>query len=320
MYTTPDTQNTYTTTPRKSSSMRKWTKKFFTGMAILIGFFILTAVIIAAFFEKQVGEKLISEINKQLKSELSVNSFDLSLLSYFPDASATLHGVFLDDALDGALLETEKMSFNFSLFSLFGDIIKVHSIVIEDGALMIRTDKKGRTNYNIIKASKVETLPEDEGVGISISMEEAALRDVEFIYIDERVNQEVKMKIREAVISGEFSSERFALSSFAKMKSEFIEIDGERIFVNKDLVYDATVDVDMAQGRYLLQDVDLGVESNMFKITGTVLSKKKDLDLDLRITSEECSLGTMFELLPEEQLAYFSDFESTGTFLFDAIV
>ncbi|MFT6709173.1 MAG: hypothetical protein ACJATF_004037 [Flavobacteriales bacterium] len=280
----------------------------------------MTAVIIAAFFEKQVGEKLITEINKQLKSELTVTSFDLSLLSSFPNASARLHGVFLDDALDGALIEAEQMSFNFGLLSLFESTIQVHSIVIEDGALFIRTDRKGKKNYDIIKGSNVETLPEDEGQGLAISMKEAQLKRVEFIYVDERLKQEIKMKIQDAVISGEFSADRFALTSFAKMKSEFIELNGQRTFVNKDLVYDATIDVDMAKGKYLLQDVDLGVESNMFKVTGTVLSEKKDMDLDLRVTSEECSLGTMFELLPEEYLAYFSDFESTGTFLVDAIV
>ncbi|MFK7807211.1 MAG: AsmA-like C-terminal region-containing protein [Saprospiraceae bacterium] len=301
--------------------MSKWIKKLFFWLAAIIGLFVLTAVIIAAFFEKQVGKKLISEINKQLETELTVESFDLSLLSSFPDASATLYDVKLDDNMDGALIEAKEMSFNFGLLSLFGEMIKVHSIVIEDGALFIQIDRKGNTNYDIIKSSKVETLPEDSGVvGLAISMEEAQLKDVEFIYIDERVKQEMKMLVRDAIISGEFSSDRFALTSFAKMKSKFIELDGERIFVNKDLVYDATVDVDMAKGRYLIQDVDLGVESNMFKVTGTILQNKKDTDLDLRITSEECSLGTMLELLPEEQLEYFKDFESTGTFLFDAII
>jgi len=321
MQTTPETQTTYTNPPpRKPSSMRRWIKKLFVAMAITIGLLALTAVIIAAFFEKQVGEKLITEINKQLKSELTVSSFDLSLLSSFPNASATLHGVFLDDALDGALIEAEEMSFNFELLSLFGSMIQVHSIVIEDGALFIKTDRKGNKNYDIIKGSKVETLPEDESQGLAISMEEAQLIRVEVIYVDEQLKQEVKMNIQDAVISGEFSADRFALTSFAKMKSEFIELDGKRTFVNKDLVYDATVDVDMAKGKYLLQDVDLGVESNVFKVTGTILNKKKVMDLDLRVTSEECSLGTMFELLPEEHLAYFSDFESTGTFLVDAIV
>ncbi|MFT6706993.1 MAG: ABC-type thiamine/hydroxymethylpyrimidine transport system permease subunit, partial [Flavobacteriales bacterium] len=88
MHTTTETEITYSTIPpRKSSSMSRWVKKIFIGTVITIGLFVLTAVIIAAFFEKQVGEKLITEINKQLKSELTVTSFDLSLLSSFPNAS-----------------------------------------------------------------------------------------------------------------------------------------------------------------------------------------------------------------------------------------
>jgi AsmA-like C-terminal region/AsmA family len=321
MHTTTEMQNTHTsTTQRNPPSMIKWIKKFFLGLLAIIVFVILTAVIIAAFFEKEVGERLITEINKQLKSELRISSFDLSLLSAFPDASAIMYDVVLDDAMDGALIEANKMSFKFELFSLFGSAIKVHSIVIEDGALFIRTDKKGKPNYDVIKTPEVRKLPEDSKSSLALSLEEAQLKDVELTYIDERVKQEIKLNLRDAVLSGEFSSERFALTSFANMKTEFIEIDGQRMFIDKDMVYDATIDVDMKKGRYQLLDVALGVESNMFKVAGTVISAAKDLELDLRVTSEECSLATMFELLLEQQRAYFSDFESTGTFLFDAII
>ncbi len=319
MPTTHMFQNAAPQTKTKVSTSRKWTKRLFYWLFGAIGLLLLTAVVIAAFFEKQIGERLITEINKGLKSELSVEDFDLSLLSGFPDASANLQNVVLKDHVGGTLLETNKLSFEFGLFSLFGSNIKVHTVSIEDGALFIKINKKGIANYDIIKKSTNTSKDDgDKEEGIAISIEEAKLENVEVIYIDKRVKQTVKLQVREAVASGKFSSSRFALNSFATMKSNFVEIKGQRSMVGKDMMYDAKIDVDMDKGIYTFDDVDFGVESNVFKINGQIATKKKDTDFDLIVTSEECNLQTMLGLMPDEYLDYFSDFKSKGTFLFDA--
>ncbi|MFT6322255.1 MAG: hypothetical protein ACJAT4_003190, partial [Granulosicoccus sp.] len=123
-------------------SMNKYLKKFlvWSGLFVLMTMFLL--ILIASVFEDQISERLVTEVNKQLKTELRVGEFNLSLISGFPDASANLHDVELDDALSGMLLEAQNLSFHFGLFSLFGSNIKVHSIVIEDGSLYIKKDKK----------------------------------------------------------------------------------------------------------------------------------------------------------------------------------
>ena len=166
--------------------MERFLKKSGLFLIISIGIIVLGAVIIAAFFEKQIGERLLTEINKQLDSELTVGEFELSLLSGFPNASANLRNVIIDDSFDGTLLEANNLSFRFGLFSLFGNDMKVHSVVIEDGALFVRINKRGLANYNIIKKDPVAVhSDETKSKELSLSLEEAKLNDVEIIYIDE---------------------------------------------------------------------------------------------------------------------------------------
>ena len=97
----------------KSSLLKRFLKKSGLFLIISIGIIVLGAVIIAAFFEKQIGERLLTEINKQLDSELTVGEFELSLLSGFPNASANLRNVIIDDSFDGTLLEANNLSFRF---------------------------------------------------------------------------------------------------------------------------------------------------------------------------------------------------------------
>ena len=299
--------------------MKRFLKKFLLFSIVALALLIGIAAIIAGFFEQQIGRKLITEINRQLDTELAVGDFELSLLSGFPNASANLHTVTLDDNRKGTLMEANNLSFRFGLFSLFGSNIKVHSVVIEDGALFVHIDKKGRANYDILKKGAEETEAEDTGSELSISLNEAELRDVEVIYVDDRAQQEIKLLVKDALASGEFSSEEFSLTSFANLKSEFIELSDGRYLAGKNLDYDANIKVNLATGVYELENVDVGIEQNRFKVDGTVVTTEtQGTHYDLNLVSKESSLKTMIGLLPESYRDYLKDFKSSGKFMVTA--
>jgi len=296
--------------------MSRLLKKLAIFLIIVLALFIGTAVVVAVFFEQQIGRKLITEINRQLDAELAVGDFDLSLLSGFPDASANLRTVTLDDNRKGTLMEANNLSFRFGMFSLFGNNIKVHSVVIEDGALFIHINKRGLANYDILKPSESEEGGEESE--LSISLTEAELRDVELIYVDDRAKQEIKLNVKNAVASGKFSSNEFSLASFANLQSEFIELPDGRYLAGKSLDYDANIKVNLKEGIYTFEDVDFGIESNRFNVDGTVTSKSKGTHFDLKLISKESSLGTMIGLLPEQYRDYLKDFKSSGKFIVTA--
>jgi len=300
--------------------MNKYVKKGLIGTGIFVGVIILLLVIIAAFFEGQISKRLVKEINKQLKTELKVEEFELSLLSGFPKASANLRNVQLDDALQGTLIEAEKLSFRFGLFSLFGSDIKVHSIIVEDGSLYVKRDKRGKVNYNIFKESSSSSSDEEEGSSLSLSLDEARLNRVEVIYVDQITDEHARFHLNKAVASGNFSNEKFSLMSFADITSHFYKSGDEKILVDEDIIYDAKIAVDFENGKYGFEDVSVGVSSNVFNIDGTIETVKNGTKYDLKINGKEGSLASVFALLPPKQQAYFSDFDSKGTFYFKSTI
>ena len=300
--------------------MKKTIKRLFLGLLIIVGLILISSVVIAAFFEDQISARLLTEINKQLDTELTVEDFELSLLSGFPQASANLKNVVLKDKMNGRLLEAENLSFRFGLLSLFGSSIKVNSVVISDGALKIFTNRKGRRNYDVMKkqtgVQKASAKPKD----FALSLEKAKLENVELIYIDDRTKQEMKVQLKEAFFSGNFSNNDFSLDSDAKLVSEFIEIDGVRYLIGKALNYGANIDVNLKDGIYTFKDVELMIESNTFNVDGTITTKKDYTNYDLTMTNKEGNLESIFKLLPDEYLKYFSDFKTVGRFVFNTTI
>jgi AsmA-like C-terminal region/AsmA family len=299
---------------------RGFFRKLLLWLVVLLGIIFIGAVTIAAFFEEEIGEKLVTEVNKKLESELTVVNFNLSLLSNFPNASGDLQGVVLKGVKGENLLEAKRVSFRFGLMSLFGSDIHVKSVVISDGTLFLHRDRKGNVNYDILKNDDKAAKSSANKQELGISLEQAKFINVELIYDDERSRQEMELLLKNAVLSGKFSSRKFSLSSFAEIESKFIDLKDERYLVDKNLVYDAKIKVDLVNKRYEFDDVDFGVGSNIFKIDGTIRNKGKNTHYDLTFNGKEGNLESMIELLPDKYLAYFGDFKSKGTFRFSGSI
>ena len=296
--------------------MNKTVKRFGIGLLVFIIVSVIILTVIAAFFENKIGDRLLTEINKQLDTELEVGKFDLNLVSDFPTASAELHDVFLYDAMDGILLEAKTLSFQFALFSLFGDNIKVESVIARDGAMQVKIDKNGKTNFDIAKGSDEET----EASDFSLSIEQATFEDIELYYVDERADQEMVFLLNEATTSGNFSNNEFSVKSVASIQSEFIEIGGERYVVGKNLAYDAIVNVDLQEGTYEFENANLELEGNVFNVNGMVTTSGKETDFDLKISSKDSNLESVFKFIPQKYVSAMADLQSSGQFKMDTSI
>ena len=299
--------------------MPKILKRFLLIAGIVLAVLLIGAVLLAGAFEKTIGEQIVGEINKQITSNLTVGDFHLSLIRAFPSAAANLQDVILEDNAAGVLLEAKEISFRIGLFSLFGSRLKVNSVVLSDGALNVQIDARGRANYDISKPTG-EGASGEGGSETAISLKQARLRDMQLIYGDRQAQQEMLVEARDMTFSGEFSSTRFTLNTQADLFSEFVELEGTRYFVGKELGYDARMKVDLEAGHYDFEKVQVQVEDNTFNMDGYYHQEPELTDVDILLTSENSSLEAIVQLLPAQLLQSFGDLSSKGTFFFDAAV
>ncbi len=301
--------------------MKRFFKRLVIFLAIFIGILIVTWLLIASVFKEQVGRRIVTEINKQLTSELTVEDFDLSLIRSLPDVSADLKGVLLKDSRGGVLMEAENLSFRFGLLSLFGSSLKIRSVEANNGALNIQIDRRGKENYAIFKSSTEETRSvEEEEEGTTIDLEKAALQDFEIIYEDQSAGQSVLMNVENANVAGEFSAKQFSLESTADIQSSFMEMDSTRYLVGTNLSYDATILVDLEQDIYDLQEVTLNLNDNIFKADGQIELFDKGPAFDLYLNCTQGDVSSLIALLPEQFSKNLGGLTSDGNFVFKTYI
>ncbi len=285
------------------------------GLAFLILF--VASIVVAVVFEDEIGQTLVAEINKGLVDDLEVENFRLSLIKGFPYVNADLQNVILPDNRKGVLLEAQSMSFKIGLLGLLTSNLKIESVVVENGALFIQVNRKGKANYLIKKPSNQDVATSE--LNFALSLDKATLKDIELIYVDERSKQEMKLQLENASFSGKFNNDQFSLISDAKIYSNFVELDGRRYFVGKDLGYDAKMYVDLENNFYEFQEMELAVAKNIFSVFGNIEPHSSSTEFDLEITSKTGNIESVIQLLPEEY-QYLEGFASRGNFTFDATI
>ena len=169
-------------------------KRIAIWLGIALFFLFIASVVIAIVFEDEIGQELVNQINKELVSDMKVEKFRLSLIKGFPNVNADLQNIVVPDNHDGILLEAKSMSFKMGLIGLLTSNIKLKTVLIENGALFVQVNRNGKANYFINKPSKQDIVSAQ--MNFALSLDEAILKDIELIYIDERGQARNEVTIR----------------------------------------------------------------------------------------------------------------------------
>jgi uncharacterized protein involved in outer membrane biogenesis len=161
--------------------VKKFFKRLFIWLFVITGISILILIGIAAFYEKTVGNLIIAELKKSLKTELNVESARLSLIWSFPNASVSLKNVSLkgNGKSGKELIKADEISLSCGILGLFTGQYKFDRIEIKNAKLFVEIDKNGKANYDIFKTNNEK---EQESTKMDLSIKNAQFRDRNFLF------------------------------------------------------------------------------------------------------------------------------------------
>jgi uncharacterized protein involved in outer membrane biogenesis len=286
----------------------KHTKKRFFKRFLLgtLGLFVVL-IFIALIFENAIGRRVLLEINRNLTSELKAQEVSLSLIRSFPSVALDLQNVSLQGADNKPMFKAAQLRFKFNLFSLFSQNIDIEAVVIEKSALLLKVNKNGRANYDIMKPSETDSKSD-----VSFRLGKATIKDMAIAYENSSDAQIFDFTITNAAFKGAFSSKVFDLKSNANIQSHRITVGENTFLTNNEISYTTAIKVDLDKKLYQIKNFELSIEKNIFDVVGTVQKYKKTTQFDLTFEGKKGNLASLLQLLPEKQRAYWSDFQSDG--------
>jgi hypothetical protein len=287
----------------------------FIPLALLALLFSL-AVLISVFYEKEVKQMMIAQLNKHLRAEIKVNDFNLSVIRNFPFASFQMTDVLVKEAGDPSkadtLLYADRVALLFNLTGLLDNDFTIRRIVVSDGLSHIRIDKQGHPNYEIWEADTASSSSD-------IDLSKVELKNMSLTYADLQNDEDYSFVFDNLTFSGLFSEKVYAMKANGNLTVEQLKSGSVNWIKNKKAAITASLEVNTDSSSYRFNDCSIQLADIKFQLSGLVVNKD-ELDLDLAVAADEADLGSFISLLPDQYVSYFRKFESSGRFVFNAAI
>lgn len=300
---------------KKKSKLRRIIKWSLISISSILFLLIATAFIIIYFFEDDVKKFAVDQINKEINTKIEVEDIKLSLFKKFPYASLEFINVKCKEVSENEkkenLLEAKSVFLEFSVWDIFKGKYKFKKLSIENGSLNLKIDKKGKSNFDILKSSKKDPGKPKKDPGFQFN--EFILKNVHFQFIDNKGKQEYRAQVKKLTCSGAFTEKTFTLKTKATIFSEIVSINDEDFISNRNFYLNTSIEVNTTKKQCSIKHANLELENMKIQLNGS-FKYDSTAYIDMAFNGENLNIQSFLSLLPSSYKNFEKKYKSEGEF------
>jgi len=291
---------------------------FFTFSLLLLS---AGAFVIGYFYQDEVKEYVIAELNKQLNTEIIVDGkdIDFTVLQNFPYASVDFKNVKAMEAIQqknkDTLFSAGEISFQFNVLDVFKKNYRVKKIEISTVNLNLRIDENGNDNYHFWKSSR-----DTSNTSFAFSLEDIDLNNIRVSFKSQKSKQNIDFSIKNSRLSGKFSDEKYALETTADLFVTFIKTENVNYLHKKNVHAELSLTVDNSMPSYKIKNGKIKIEELLFEVFGSVINNGSEPIVNFGLKGKDMDVKSVLSLVPNKYKGKINDYESDGIFYFDALI
>ena len=318
-----DTQQTTTPPkrkPEKSPLAFRIFVRVFIFFIILFILLISAGFIIGIYYQDDVKQFVITEINKQLINQIIVEpkDIDFTVLKKFPDASIDFKKIKISEVSDkvkkDTLFQAGEISLHFNILDIFNKNYKIKKIEIDNASLKIKIDKHGKDNFHFWKSSTDTT---SANKNLSFDLEKIILKNVHFSFKDNKTKIEALGLVRNTTFSGNFSEKHYSLETASDILIHTFKVNEQSYLNNKNISAQIILDVDKEIPSYKIKEGNIKIEKLLFQIVGNVIAANNEPILNIDVRGKDMNIKSLLSLIPEKYKAKINNYQSNGEFYFN---
>ncbi|MBA3679770.1 MAG: hypothetical protein H0W73_01075 [Bacteroidetes bacterium] len=301
-------------TPKKNSVLKRIIKIILWFTFIFI--FICVALVSLLFiYQDEVKAALLGEINKHLRSEVSIDpkNIDLTIIKTFPDCSMEFKNVLMMEALKikkrDTLLFAEQLNLHFDISDLWHKKYDIKKITLQNAIAKPGLTKAGKPNYIFWEESKEES---DKNDSISFKLDLIQLKNCRMIYRDKQKIFKTDLLIKDLNFKGDFSATEYDMTSEGKVFINQIAQSKKTFLKNKNCNLDVILQV--KGSNYLFEKASLSLNSMLFNLNGNFIYADSLQKVNVNYEASKLDITTILSLLPEDQQQKTNEYKSDGDF------
>ena len=287
--------------------------RFFRIFGLLLLALLLIPFLAVQLFGGPLARRVVRAVNANLRTEITVGSYDLSWLRSFPSLSVNLADVTVAGSDGSRFLAAGELGFRLGFGSLWGPV-DVGGVVVRDGELLILVDQDGNGNYNLTGGGPVT---DEGGEGGDAGATEfritaATLDNILLTYRDAQLQTDAVAHVSQATLTGDFGSDRYQLHADGQLSVRYLDQAGSRYAENLALELGTETTVDNATGTYSLSPLSLTAGDLELTVRGDLRPTPDGLSTNLNLASRSGSLEDILRLVPPTVLPGLHELETRG--------
>ena len=265
-------------------------------------------------FKDDICGLVITEVNKHLKTKVSVSDVDLAFWGSFPKLSVDFKDVFIQDSFEGStkldtLIYSKRIRMKFNPMDLWRENYTLKSIEISPGTLKLKVNEEGINNFDIL----AETSDTTETSEVDIKLEEVEFEDFRFSYSNKAVDQKYVTNIRYMSLIGEFSDSKFTTSATSDLQIIAAKSGQINLVSNKPAKLNIAVNVDKEAGTVTIPQSTIYISELPFIFKGDIA---KD-NFQFQLKGKNIKIEDAANRLAMKETADVKKFNGSGQLLFD---
>ncbi len=294
----------------------------------LISILVVLIVVIPNIFKEEIKNEVLRYVNKNMDLEVTINDYNLSLISNFPRFTFYLEGVKVVDADSNELLTVDKIATEIDSKDLIVDrSISINSISIirpvisytlssdslstpPDEVAELKSEQK-----DILTKSEPESVENEiKSKTISLNISSYEIVGASIIVKDENNNDFVKISNLNHNGYGVFKDDILTLNTVTFIDNINIYEGKDTLLKNAQIKGDLSLDLDLKNKIYSLKENSLNINKIGFNWVGVIKEIDNNYDIDLRFDTPNTSFKDLLAMMPEAYKKDFDKIDAKGEF------
>lgn len=303
--------------------MKKKYIKIILWLVGIIFLLIIVSVLLVYVNRDKVKMILVSELNKQLVTEIKVSSIDIEFFPTFPRVSLSLNDVLAYDAFpkekvilkdkkeNDTLFYFKKLYLTFNVWDILSENYNIKTIIANDGSFNMKVKKNGDVNYEFWKhgENKAES-------NFSLSLKKISLKKIKYSYRNDNTKQYYEIYINSSQAKGDFRAKEQEITISSKSRIKKIQLDNLLISDDRNFDFDIDFSNNTVTKTMQIKEGKLIFDGLSFDVLG-YLTYKDSPYISLSVKGNKLNLNQAIGLLPENYSKIFNNYDSKGKLLFN---
>jgi len=302
-------------------------KKVLKIVGIILLLFIAILIAIPFVLESKIDAIVQNYADENLNAELTFDDISLSLISSFPKAEISVDNLKITNRapFEGETLATAKsLSFEMGVMQLLKgteEPLEVNEIIANELLLILKTNKTGAVNYDIVKENETDATPVDTEAssGFSFDIDNYELNNSAFTYIDDTSNMAFYLTEINHKGTGIFSGGKSELDTNTEANVTFA-MDSTEYLSNNSIKLDALIDLDLEQQKYTFKENKAYINALPLEFDGFVQLVEAGQQIDITFKNPEASFKDFLAVIPKAYAKDIENVSTTGNFTVNGIV